>query len=133
MKDEGSKNYYLSTFRLFNINAVHSKFFAFGNFDENTPTVWACKVNIRGMEGMLAVRAGHLAEDALKMKLCAFGDGVISKDVPIKLDRVIHDGCKFTDHQINTCDLFCSSFLRMAQGYIKNVLSYGKFMHNVRV
>ena len=72
------------------------------------------------MKGMLAVRTGHLAGNTFKVKLSVLRNRAFGQHAPVELNRVIHNRGKFTDHQINTCDLFCSSLIGMAQRNIEN-------------
>ncbi|MDP2776200.1 MAG: hypothetical protein Q8O48_01030, partial [Anaerolineales bacterium] len=94
-----------------------------------TLAVWAREVSLLGMKRVLAIGTGHLATYTFKMQLRALCDSTVSKKIPVKLNRVIHDGCKFSDHQVNSRDLFCPRLFRMAEGYIQNALSYRKFVH----
>jgi hypothetical protein len=95
----------------FNINTIHAEFITFGDLHKLTGAARTGKIHISWMKRMFAIRAGHLASDALKMKFCVFCDGAFCEQLPVKLDRVIHDGCELTDHQINTGDLAGSSLL----------------------
>lgn len=66
--------------------------------------------------------ASHLAGDAIEVQDRSLGNGPFSNHVPIELDRVVYDGGKLSDHQVNISYFGCTGLLGMPLADIENVL-----------
>jgi hypothetical protein len=59
----------------------------------------------------------------------SFGDGPITDDIPVKLDRIIHNRGPLPDHQVQTCDTAGVLRLGMAEGNFEQTFCNSEFVH----
>lgn len=78
---------------------------------------------------MPAVAAGHLAGDAVEVQDGVFSHCARCDDIPIELDRVIHDGGELTDHEVDIRHAAGIRFLGVAEGNIEDGLGNREFVH----
>ena len=77
------------------------------------------------MKSMPAIAAGHLAGNTVEVKCGTLCHCIFCDDIPIELDRVVHNGGELTDHQVNIRHAFRIRFLGVAEGNIEDALGYG--------
>ncbi len=75
---------------------------------------------------MPAIPAGHLARDPLEVEHGTFRRGILRDDIPIELDRIVNNGGKLADYQV---DLFDFPRACIPESNIKNILGNRKLMH----
>jgi hypothetical protein len=83
-------------------------------------------------ELLLAAEAEHSGWDPLKRQLGPSGDAVMTEEIEIKLDTVIHHVGHLTNDQDNLFYANSANFGSFTDSDIQDLLSYTQFMHMSR-
>ena len=114
----------------FDINRFERKLFPCNNLDADAPAIGAGKIVC--IIGFVFFKTGHALEfrgNDAKMQPGTFGNSVLGNDIPIELDRLVHQFGQLAHNNMQVSNAFGVRFLGVFQGNIENRLGNGEFVH----